>query len=159
MCIYGDFKDILNEKKANWKMVFPVSHLCSVQLLSHVQLFVTPQTAAHQASLSITNSRSLLNSCPSSWWCLLTISFSVIPFIFCLQSFPASGSFPMSHFFVSGGQGIGASASGSVFPMNIQDWFPFGLTGLKSFQSKGLSRVFSNTTSQKTQFFGTQPSL
>ena len=77
----------------------------------------------------------------------------------CLQSFPISGSFPMSQFFTSGGKIIGASASASVLPTNIQDWFPLGLTGLISLQSKGLSRVFSNTTVQKHQFFGAQPSL
>ena len=88
------------------------------------------------------------NSCPSSRWCRPTISYSVVPFS-CLQSFPASGSFPMSQFFTSGGQSIGASASALVFPVNIQDWFPLGLTGLISLPSKGLSTVFSNTTVQK----------
>ena len=86
------------------------------------------------------------NSCPWSRWCHPTISSSVIPFSSCLQSSPASGSFPMSQFFASGGQTIGVSASASVLPMNIQDWFPLGLIGLISLQSKGLSRVFSNTT-------------
>ena len=86
------------------------------------------------------------NSCPLSWWCHPTISSSVVPFSSCLQSFPASGSFPMSQFFTSGDQSIGVSASASVLPMNIQDWFPLGLTGLISLQSRGLSRVFSNTT-------------
>jgi len=92
------------------------------------------------------------NSRPSSRWCHPTISFSVVPFSSCLQSFPASGSFPMSQFFASGGQSIGASTSASVPPMNNQDWFPLGF-GLISLQSKGLSRVFSNTTVQKHQFF------
>ena len=101
--------------------------------------------------------RACSNSCPSSWWCHPTISSSVIPFSSCLQSFPASGSFPMSQFFTSGDQSIGASAS--VLPMNIQDWFPLGLTGWISLQSKGLWRVFSNTTVQKHQFFSTQLSL
>ena len=86
------------------------------------------------------------NSCPSSQWCRPTISSSVIPFSFCLQSFPASGSFPMSQFFPSGGQSIGASAS--VLPVNIQGWFPLGWTGWISLQYLGLSRVFSNTTVQ-----------
>ena len=99
------------------------------------------------------------NSCPSSQWCHLTISSSVIPFSSCLQSFPASGSFPMNQFFASGGHSIGASASASVLPMNIQDWFPLGWTGWISLQSKGLSRVFSNTTVQKHQCFCTQLSL
>ena len=88
------------------------------------------------------------NSCPLSWWCRPTTSSSVIPFS-CLQSFLASGSFPMSRFFASGGQGLRASAS--ILPMNIQDWFPLGWTGWISFLSKGLSRVFSNTTVQKHQ--------
>ena len=99
------------------------------------------------------------NSCPLSWWCHLTISSSVVPFSSCPQSFPASGSFPVSQFFASGGQRIGVSASASVLPMNIQDWFPLGWTGWISLQSKGLSRVFSSTTVQKPQFFGAQPSL
>jgi len=89
------------------------------------------------------------NSCPLSQWCHPTISSSVKPFSSCLQSFLASGYFQMSQFFASGGQRIGASASASVLPMNIQDWFPLGLTGLVSLMSKGLSRVFSNTTVQK----------
>ena len=98
------------------------------------------------------------NLCPSSRCCHPTVSPFVIPFS-CLQSFPASESFPMSQFFALGGQSIGVSASALVFPMNIQDWFPLGLTGWLSLQSKGLSRVFSNTTVQKHQFFGTQLSL
>ena len=96
------------------------------------------------------------NSCPFSWWCHPTISSSVIPFSSCLQAFPASRSFQMSRFFLSGGQNIGVSASASVLPMNIQDWFPLGGTGWISLQSKGLSRVFSCTTVQKHQFFSTQ---
>ena len=103
--------------------------------------------------------RTYSNSCPSSQWCHPTISSSVIPFSSNLQSFPASGSIPVSQFFQSGGQSIGASASASVLPMYIQDWFPLGLTGWNCLQSKGLSRVFSNTTVQKHQFFGTQLSL
>ena len=99
-----------------------------------------------------------LNSCPSSQWCHPTISSSVIPFSSCPQSFPPSGSIQMSQLFTSGGQSTGVSASASVLPMNIQDWSPLGWTGWISVQSKGLSRVFSNTTVQKHQFFGTQPS-
>ena len=99
------------------------------------------------------------NSCPLSWWCHPTISSSVVPFSSCLQSLPASRSFPMSQFFPSGGRSIGVSASTCVLPMNIQDWFPWGWTGLISLLSKGLSRAFSNTTVQKHQFFGTQLSL
>ena len=97
--------------------------------------------------------------CPLSQWCHPTISSSVVPFSFCLQFFPASGSFAVSQLFASGGQRIRASASASVLPMNIQDWFPLELTGLISLQSKGLSRVFSSTTIWKHQFFGTQPFL
>ena len=91
------------------------------------------------------------NSCPLSRWCHPTISSSVVPFSSCLQSFPASGSFPMSQLFARGGQSnrVSASASASVFPMNIQDWFPLGWTGLISLQSKGLSRVFSYSAVQK----------
>ena len=96
---------------------------------------------------------------PLSRWCLPTISSSVIPFSSCLQPFPASGSFPVSQFFTSGGQSIGASASGSVLPVNIQGWFPLGLTGLISLQSKGLSRVFSSAKISKHQLFSTQSSL
>ena len=100
------------------------------------------------------------NSCPSCRWCHPTISPSVIPFSSCLQfSISASGSFPVSQFFSSGGQSIGISASASVLPINMQDWFPLGWTVWISLQSKGLSRIFSNTTVQKHQFFGAQLSL
>ena len=99
------------------------------------------------------------NSCLLSWWCHPTISSSVVPFSSCLQSSPASGSFPVSQFFASGGQSIGVSASVSALPMNTQDWSPLGLTGWISLLSKGLSRVFSNTTVQENQFFGAQLSL
>ena len=103
--------------------------------------------------------RACSNSCPLNRRCHPTFLSSVVPFSSCLQSFPASGSFPMSQFFTSGGQSIGVSASASVLPMNIQDWSPLGWTGLISLQSKGLSRVFSNTTVQKHQFFSAQLSL
>ena len=96
------------------------------------------------------------NSCSLSRWCHPTISFSVISSSFCLQSFPASGSFLMSQFFTSDCQSIEASVSASIFPVNIQDSFPLGLTGLISLQSKGLPRAFSNTTAQKYQFFSLQ---
>ena len=99
------------------------------------------------------------NSCLLSQWCYLTISSSATLFSFCLQSFPASGSFPMSWVFVSCGQSTGASASSSILPMNIQSWFPLGLMSSISLKSKGLSRVSSSTTVQKHQFFSTQPSL
>ena len=130
----------------------------SVRLLSHVRLFATPWTTACQASLPITNSWSLLKLMSIEQVMPSTISFSVIP-ISHFQSFPASGSFPRSQLFASGGPSIGVSASISVFPMNIQDWFPLGWTGWISLQSKGLSRVLSTTTVQKHQFFGTQLSL
>ena len=99
------------------------------------------------------------NPCPLSRWCHPIISSSVVPFSSCPQSFPASGSFPMNHLFASGGQSIETSASAPVLPMNIQDWFPLGWTGWISLQFKGLSRVFSNTTVQKHQFFCAQLSL
>ena len=109
--------------------------------------------------LYITTAGVYPNSRPSSWWCHPTISSSGIPFSSCLQSFPASGSFPMSQLFASGGKSTEDSDSASVFPVNIQDWFPLGWTGWISLKSKGLSRVFSNTTVQKHQFFSTQLSL
>ena len=99
------------------------------------------------------------NSCPLSQWCHPTVSCSVVPFSSHLQSFPALGSLQMSQHFTSGGQSIGVSASTSVLPMNTQDWFPLGWTGWISLKSKGLSRIFSNTTVQKHQFFSAQFSL
>ena len=96
------------------------------------------------------------NPCPSSRWCHPAISSSVVPFFSCPQSFPASEAFPMSQLFTWGGQSIGVSASTSVLPMNTQNWSPLGCTGWISLQSKGLSRVFSNTTVQKHQTFSTQ---
>ena len=99
------------------------------------------------------------NSCPLSHWCHPTISSSVVPFFFRLQFFPNSASFPLSQFFATGGQSIRASTSASVLPMNIRDWFPLGWTGWISLQSKGLSRVFSNTTVQKHQCFSSQLTL
>ena len=126
-----------------------------VQSLSCVWLFVTPWITAHQTSVSFTP-RVCSNSCPLSWtgWDP-TISSSDAPFSPCPRSCPASVSFPMSHFFALGAQSI----SFSFLPMNIQSWFPLALTSLISLQSKGFSRVFSSTTVQKHQFFGTQPSL
>ena len=137
----------------------PNDKISSVQSLSHVQLFATLWTAAHQLPCPSPTPGAYSNSCPSSWWCHPTISSSVYPFSSCLKSFPASGSFPVSQFFTSRGQGIGASISASVLPLNIQGWFPLGWTGLISWQSKGLSRVFSSTTVWEHQFFGSQPSL
>ena len=143
-------------------MSFMYIQFSSVHSLSHVRLFATTWTATCQAFQSVTNSRSLLKllkliSIKSVM--PKTISSFVIPFSSRLQSFPASGAFPKSQFFTSGGQSIGVSASASVLPMNIQDWFLLGLTGWISLQSKGLSRVFSNTTVQEYQFVSAQLSL
>ena len=124
-----------------------------------VRLFVTPWTAAHQAPLSFTISRSLLRCMFIESVMLCNCLSSVARFSFCPQSFPASGCFPLNQLFASGGQSSGASASASVLPMNIQDLFTLGLTGWISLQSKRLSRVFSSTKIRKHQFFGTQPSL
>ena len=134
-------------------MINPFS---SVQSLSRVRLFVSPWTAAHQASLSITNPRVYPNSCPLSQWCHQKTSLPVVPLSSCPQSFPASGSFQISQLFASDGQNIGVSAS--VLPMNTQDWSPLWWTGWISLQAKELSRVF-NTTVQKHQFFSAQLSL
>ena len=126
----------------------------SVQSLSHVWLFATPWTVARQASLSITNSWSLLTLMSIKLVMPSTISSSVFPFSSYLQSFLASESFPMSQFFASGGQSIGVSASASVLPMNVQDLFPVGWTGWISLQSKGLSRSSPAPQFKKHQFFG-----
>ena len=138
-----------------WKNNFLISQLSSVTQLCPT-LCDPLWTAASRASKPSPTPRACSNSCSSSWWCHPTISSSVVLFSSCLQSFPGSGSFPMSQLFTSGGQSIGFSASTSVLPMNIQDRFPLGLTGLTCLQSNGLSRVFSNTTVQKYQFFGAQ---
>ena len=130
-----------------------------VWLLSHVLLFATPWTQHASLPCPSPSPRACSNSCPSSQWYHLTILSCVIPFSSCLQSFQALGSFLMSLLFISGGQSIGVSASTSVLQVNIQDWFPLGLIGLISLQSKGLSVAFSNTTFQKHQFFSVQPSL
>ena len=142
---------------------FEIIHLltCSVQF-SHsvVSDSLRPQGLQHtRLRCPSPTPRACSNSCLLSWWCHPTISSSIVPFSSCLQSFPASGSFQISQFFSSGGQSIGASASASVLSMNFQDWFPLGLTGWISLQSKGFSRVFSNTTVQKHQFFSVQLSL
>ena len=108
----------------------------SVQSLSHIWLFATPWTAARQVLCPSPTPRTCSNSCSWCWWCHPTISSSVIPFSSCLQSFPSSESFPVSQLFASGGQSIRVSASASVLPMNIQGWFPLGLTGLISLLSK-----------------------
>ena len=134
--------------------------ISSVQSFSRSQLFVVPWTIQHtRPPCPSPTPRVYSNSCPLSWWHYPTISSSVVPFSSRLQSFPASGSFPVSQFFASAGRSIAVSVSASVLPVNIQDWFPFGWTIGISLQTKGLSRVFSNTTVQKHQFFITQPSL
>ena len=156
MCLNGHWRN-----KSNYFLITPLVCCSSVQSLSCNRLFVTPWTAARQASLASPVHHPLLEFAQthvqwvSDWH--PTISSSVVHFSSCLQSFPASGSFPMSQFFASGGQSIGASAS--VIPMNIQDWFPLGWTGWISLQARGFSRVFSNTIVQKNQFFSAQLSL
>ena len=126
----------------------------SVQSLSCAWLFATHELQHARPPCPSPIPRAYSNSCPLSQWCHSTISFSVIPFCSHLQSFPASGSFPMSQLFSSGGHSIGVSASTSVLPMNTQDWSPLGWTGWISLQSKGLSRVFSNTIVQKNTGVG-----
>ena len=122
---------------------FPIG-LSSVQSLSRVQLFATHGLQHARLPCPSPTPRACSSSCPSSQWCYPTISSSVIPFSSCLQSFPASRSFLIGQFFASGSQSIGVSASTSVLPMNIQDWFPLGWIGWISLLSKGLSRAFSN---------------
>ena len=136
-----------------------IRNFSSVQSLSSVPLFATPWTAAHQASSSVTNSRSLpklmsIESVMPSNHLILCCPLLLLPSIF-----PRIGAFQMSQLFASGGQNIGVSASTSVLPMNTQDWSPLGWTGWISLQSRGFSRVFSNTTVQKHQFFSAQLSL
>ena len=139
-----------------WQVLYPFGGL----LVSHSVVSISLQSHGLQHSrlpCPLLSPRVGSDSCPLSWWCHPTISSSVIPVSFRLQSFPASGSFPMSQLFTSGGQSIGVLTS--VLPMNIQGWFPLGLTGWISLLSKGLSRVFPSTTIQKHQFFSAQPSL
>ena len=131
----------------------------SVQSFSLVRFFVPHGLQHTRIPCPSPTPGAYSNSCPLSWWRHPTISSSVVPFSSPLQYFPASGFFPLSQFFLSVSQSIRVSASASVLPMNIQDWFPLGLTGWISLQSKGLSRVFSNNTVQKHQFFSAQISL
>ena len=137
---------------------FSSVHFSSFQSLSRVRLLMTPWIAAHQASLSITNSRSSLKLTSIESVMPSSLSSSVGPFSSCPQSLPASESFSMSQLFPWGGQSTEVSALASFLPKNIQGWFPLEWTGWISLQSKGLSRVFSNTTVQKHQFFSTHPS-
>ena len=137
-------------------MLGKIPQSISVQLLSHIRLFAWPHGPQHRRPPCPSRTPGVCSdSCPSSRWC----QSSVVPFSSRLQSFPASGSFPVSQFVASGGQSVGVSASASVLPLSIQDWSPLGWTGWISLQSKGLSRVFSNTTVQKHQFFSTEFSL
>ena len=142
-----------------WHMSFEAHQFSSVQLLSRVRLFATPWMAARQASLSLTTPGVHPDSCPSSQWCHPAISSSVAPFSSCPQSLPASESFPMSQLFARGGQSTGVSALASFLPKKSQGWSSSEWSGWISLQSKGLSSVFSNTTVQKHQCFGTQISL
>ena len=138
-----------------WFCCFSVQFSCSVvsnSLQSHGPQHARPPWPSPTPGV-------YSDSCPLSQWCHPTISSSVVPFSSCPQSCPASGSFPVSQFFASGGHSIRVSASTSVLPKNIQDWFPLGWTGWMSLQSRGLSRVFSNTTVQTHPFFSAQLSL
>ena len=147
--------EIYTKKATTINLLF--SNNMSVQLLSHVWLFPTPWTAAHQASLFITNSQSSPNSCPLSRWCHPTISSSVVPFSSCFQSSQHQALFQWVSSLHQWPRYWSFNFSCSL-PMNIQDWFPLGLTGLMFLQSKGLSRLFSSITFQKHHLFGIQPS-
>ena len=156
---------ILNTKRKCKTHFFPWK-ICNnlldqlLLLFSHSVMTLRPHGLQHaRLPCPSPSSRACSNSCVLSQWCNPTISSFVGPFSSSLQSFPTSGSFVKNQLFASGGQSIGASASASVFAMNIQDWSPLGLTDLVSLQSKGLSKVFSNTTVQKLQFFSVQPTL
>ena len=155
---------ILNTKRKCKTHFFPWK-ICNnlldqlLLLFSHSAMTLRPHGLQHaRLPCPSPSPRACSNSCPWSWWCHPAISSNVVPFSSCLQSFSSSGSFPMSWLFASGGQSIGVSALASVVPVNIQEWFPLGLTGL-ILLSKGLSKVFSSTTVWKYPFFGAQPSL
>ena len=151
----------------HWKLESRVLFLRNVLPLSTFYMLRIPQissvtvvsNSSDRFPCSSPTPRASSNSCPSIQWCHPTISSSIIHFSSCLQSFQASGSFPVSQFFASDGQSFGVSVLTSVLQMNIQDWFPLGWTGWISLWSKGLSRVFSNTTVQNHQYFCTQLSL
>ena len=138
---------------------YTVLYIAVVQLLSRMQLSTLHGLKHARLPCPLLSPRVCSNSCPLSQWCHPTISSSVAHFSSCPQPFSASGSFLRSRLIASSGQSIGASVSASILPMNIQGWFPLGLTGLIPLLSEGLSRVFSSTPVQKHQFFGTQPSL
>ena len=143
----------------NWAWVKSSRDSCCCSVTESCLTLCDARTTVCQAPSPPPSPAVCSNSCQLNRWCYLTISSSVASFFFCLQSFPASGAFAVSWLFTSHGQSTGASASASVLPINIHGWFPLGLIGLISLQSKGLSRVFSNTTVQKHQFFGSQLSL
>ena len=155
--IQGIYKNILHLITNQWVIFPPIT---SVQFSRSVMSdSLWPREPQHaRPPCPLPTPRVHPNPCPSSRWCRPTISFSVTPFSSCPQSFPASESFQLSQLFPSGGQSIAVSASASVLPMNIQDWFPLGWTGWISLQSKGLSGVFSRSTVWKHQFFSAQPS-
>ena len=154
-----------NDSADSFIYIWIVSYVCQFSSISqpcptdYDYDFATPWTAARQASCPSPTPGVYSNPCPLSQWCHPAISSSVVPFSSCPQSFPASGSFQMSQFFTSGGQRIGVSASASVLPRNIQSWSPLGWTGWISLQSKGISRVLSNTTVQKINSSSAQLSL
>ena len=150
--ICWEFYLILPDRPNRSAMILSVQFSCSV-----VSDSLRPHELQHaRPPCSSPTARVYPNSCPSSWWCHPAISSSVVPFFSCPQALPDSGSFPMSQFFSWVGQSIGVSATASVLQLNTQDWSPIGCTGWISLQSKGLSRVFSNTPVQKHQFFGAQ---
>ena len=149
--------EVEKERTRSWRIVLIFNFV--VQYLSRVQLFATYELQHARLPCPFPTPGACSNSWPSSQWCHATISSSVVPFSSWLQPFSASGYFPMSQLFASGGQSIRASALASVLPRNIQGWYPLGLIDLISLQSKRLSRVFSNTAVQKHQFFGAQLSL
>ena len=158
---YVPFKIVISTWHSNWANEYLLNKFSSVHF-SHSVVSNSLWSHGLQHTWHHCPSptpRACSNSCPESRWHHPTISSSVVPFSSCLQPFPASGSFPISQFFASGVQSIGVSASASLLPMNIQDWFPLGFTGWISLQSKGLSRVFSNNTDQKHQLFSAQLSL
>ena len=154
--LWSSFHDVC--KSNHYAIHLKFTQFSSVQLLSRVRLFATHESQHARPPCPSPTPGVYPNSCPSSRWCHPASSSSVIPFSSSPQSLPASESFQMSQLFAWGGQSIGVSASASVLPRNTQDWSPLRWTGWISLQSKGLARVFSNTTVQKHQFFGSQPS-
>ena len=159
LSMLGQATPSYSRMKLMWFLPSRNFHSCCCSVAQLYPILCNPMDWSTRLPCPSLSPRVCSNSCPLSQWCHPTISFSVITFSSCPQSFLATGSFPMSQLFASGGQSIGALASASILPKNIQDWFLLGLTGLISLQSKGLSRVSSNTTVWKHQFFSAQPSL